>query len=83
MKKEKEAKEQAEKDEKKKAMMQRLSSAKAKMQAALDKATPAPKLAVKPMPKIHAKPVASVAPVAAPVQPVMSTAQESVSQSAY
>lgn len=56
-------------------MMQRLSAAKAKMQAALDKSTPAPKtkLAVKPMPKIHLKPAAKAAPVAAP-QPVISTA---------
>jgi len=65
-------------------MIARLAATKAKMQAALDKSSPAPKkqavkqavkpmFAAKPMPKIHLKPAAPAAPVEAP-QPVISTA---------
>lgn len=70
--------------------MQRLSAAKAKMQAALDKSTPKPKISERVPHQDKPKPVAAAAPVPvkapAPVQapqPVISTAQESVSQSAY
>jgi len=61
--------------------MQRLSAAKAKMEAALNKATPKPVVAHIPVHKIStvhiSAPVAVAAPVAAPApvaQPVISTA---------
>ena len=61
--------------------MQRLKGAKAKMEAALNKASP--KVVAKPQavaPKQNAMPQA---PAPQPIQPKISTAQESVSQTAY